>query len=46
MDGKVRDAMRLPHLHFDAKGHGPLAHMAFNDDVVAAFRRSAVGSAS
>jgi len=36
MDGDVRDAVRLPHLHFDAKGDGPLAHMAFNDDVVAA----------
>jgi 2-octaprenyl-6-methoxyphenol hydroxylase len=36
MDGGVRDAVRLPHLHFDAKGAGPLAHMAFNDDVVAA----------
>ncbi len=36
MDGEVRDAVRLPHLRFDAKGDGPLAHMAFNDDVVAA----------
>ena len=36
MDGDVRDAVRLPHLHFDARGDGPLAHMAFNDHVVAA----------
>jgi 2-octaprenyl-6-methoxyphenol hydroxylase len=36
MDGEVRDAVRLPHLHFDARRDGPLAHMAFNDDVVAA----------
>ena len=36
MDGEVRDAVRLSHLRFDAKGDGPLAHMAFNDDVVAA----------
>ena len=36
MDGGVRDAVRLPHLRFDARGDGPLAHMAFNDDVVAA----------
>jgi 2-octaprenyl-6-methoxyphenol hydroxylase len=35
MDGDVRDAVRLPHLNFDAKDQ-PLAHMAFNDDVVAA----------
>jgi 2-octaprenyl-6-methoxyphenol hydroxylase len=34
MDGEVRDAVRLPHLNFAAKG--PLAHMAFNDDVVGA----------
>jgi len=36
MDGGVRDAVRLPHLHFDASGEGPLAYMAFNDDIVAA----------
>ena len=36
MDGGVRDAVRLPHLEFDAPESGPLAHMAFNDDVVAA----------
>jgi 2-octaprenyl-6-methoxyphenol hydroxylase len=36
MDGGVRDAVRLPHLHFDAKGDAPLAHMAFTDDIVAA----------
>ena len=36
MDGGVRDAVRLPHLRFDAPETGPLAHMAFNDDVVAA----------
>ena len=36
MDGDVRDAVRLPHLHFAAKGREPLAHMAFNDDVVGA----------
>jgi 2-octaprenyl-6-methoxyphenol hydroxylase len=38
MDGGVRDAVRLPHLHFGGKG-GALAHMAFNDDVVAALSR-------
>ena len=36
MDGEVRDAVRLPHLSFDAKDQAPLAHMAFNDDVVGA----------
>ena len=36
MDGGVRDAVRLPHLHFEAREGEPLAHMAFNDDVVAA----------
>ena len=36
MDGEVRDAVRLPHLNFDAKDRAPLAHMAFNDDVVGA----------
>ena len=36
MDGGVRDAVRLPHLHFDAREGDPLAHMAFNADVVAA----------
>jgi 2-octaprenyl-6-methoxyphenol hydroxylase len=37
MDGDVRDAVRLPHLHFDPRGDGePLAHMAFNDDIVRA----------
>jgi 2-octaprenyl-6-methoxyphenol hydroxylase len=36
MDGDVRDAVRLPHLNFSAKGHAPLAYMAFNDDVVGA----------
>jgi 2-octaprenyl-6-methoxyphenol hydroxylase len=36
MDGGVRDAVRLPHLSFDAREHAPLAHMAFNDDVVGA----------
>jgi len=36
MDGDVRDAVRTPHLHFAAKGRSPLAHMAFNDDVVGA----------
>ena len=35
MDGGVQDAVRLPHLHFDAK-EAPLAHMAFNDDVTGA----------
>jgi 2-octaprenyl-6-methoxyphenol hydroxylase len=43
MDGEVRDAVRLPHLHFDAKGGGPLAHMAFNDDVVAALSSLCAG---
>ena len=36
MDGDVRDAVRLEHLGFDAKDGAPLAHMAFNDDVVGA----------
>ncbi len=36
MDGRVRDAVRLPHLHFDGREGEPLAHMAFNADVVAA----------
>ena len=36
MDGGVRDAVRLPHLKFEASAGGPLAHMAFTDDVVAA----------
>jgi len=36
MGGGVRDAIRLPHLSFDASEGRALAHMAFNDDVVAA----------
>src|SRR5271156_1321782 len=36
MDRDVRDAVRLPHLNFAAKGHAPLAHMAFSDEVVGA----------
>ena len=36
MDGRVRDAVRLPHLRFASKDRAPLAHMAFNDDVVGA----------
>jgi 2-octaprenyl-6-methoxyphenol hydroxylase len=36
MDGTAHDAIRPAHLHFEASGTGPLAHMAFNDDVVAA----------
>ncbi len=37
MDGRVRDAVRLPHLHFDARSDGePLAHMAFTEDIVRA----------
>ena len=36
MDGEVGDAVRLPHLNIAAKDDGPLAHMAFNDDVVGA----------
>ena len=35
MDGGVRDAVRLPHLQFDPPDGGPLAHIAFNDDVAA-----------
>jgi 2-octaprenyl-6-methoxyphenol hydroxylase len=35
MDGGVRDAVRLPHLHFEPRHDGePLAHMAFTDDIV------------
>jgi 2-octaprenyl-6-methoxyphenol hydroxylase len=36
MDGDVRESLRLPHLHFASKDYGPLAQMAFNDDVVGA----------
>jgi 2-octaprenyl-6-methoxyphenol hydroxylase len=36
MDGDVRDAVRLAHLSFAAKDRAPLAHMAFNDDVLGA----------
>ncbi len=37
MDGDVRDAVRLPHLHFDPKEDSePLAHMGFNDDILRA----------
>ena len=36
MDGGVRDAVRLPHLNFAGAEGEPLAHMAFNDDVVSA----------
>ena len=36
MDGEVGDAVRLPHLNFAAKDRRPLAHMAFNDDVIGA----------
>ena len=36
MDGGPRDAVRPRHLHFAAREGEPLAHMAFNDDVVAA----------
>ena len=36
MDGRTCDAVRPAHLHFEAKSGGPLAHMAFNDDVVGA----------
>ena len=36
MDGGVRDAVRLPHLNFAGAEGAALAHMAFNDDVVAA----------
>jgi 2-octaprenyl-6-methoxyphenol hydroxylase len=35
-DGQARDAVRPTHLKFEAKSSGPLAHMAFNDDVVGA----------
>ncbi len=36
MDGETGDAVRLPHLNFEAKTKAPLAHMAFNDDVIGA----------
>ena len=36
MDGRTRDAVRPTHLNFEAKTTDPLAHMAFNDDVVGA----------
>jgi 2-octaprenyl-6-methoxyphenol hydroxylase len=36
VDGRTRDAIRPTHLHFEAKSSGPLAHLAFNDDVVGA----------
>ena len=35
-DGGAREAVRPRHLHFEAREGEPLAHMAFNDDVVAA----------
>ena len=35
-DGEARDPLRPTHLNFEAKDAGPLAHMAFNDDVVGA----------
>ncbi len=35
-DGGVRDAFRVEHLQFNAKPNAPLAHMAFNRDIVAA----------
>ena len=35
-DGLARDAVRPTHLRFDAKSSSPLAHMAFNDDIVGA----------
>jgi len=43
MDGGVRDAVRLSHLRFDAKGGEALAHMAFVDDVVSALGRVCQG---
>ena len=46
MDGGVRDAVRLPHLQFDQRDGDPLAHMAFNDDVVASLSALCDGSAS
>jgi len=36
MDGQERDAVRPTHLNFEANSTGPLAHMAFNDDIVRA----------
>ena len=36
MDGRTRDALRPTHLNFEGKSSAPLAHMAFNDDVVGA----------
>ncbi|MBV9289983.1 MAG: FAD-dependent monooxygenase [Hyphomicrobiales bacterium] len=36
MDGRAQDAVRLPHLHFEARRQTALAHMVFNADVVAA----------
>jgi 2-octaprenyl-6-methoxyphenol hydroxylase len=41
-DGGLRDAARLEQLQFGAKeGEAPLAHMAFNDDVVEALAAAA-----
>jgi 2-octaprenyl-6-methoxyphenol hydroxylase len=40
-DGAVGDAVRLEHLTFEARHDEPLAHMAFNDDVVAALAGAA-----
>ncbi len=40
-DGRVRDAVRLEQLRFEAAGDEPLAHMAFNDDVCAALSEAA-----
>jgi 2-octaprenyl-6-methoxyphenol hydroxylase len=40
-DGRVRDAVRLEQLGFEAEGDEPLAHMAYGDDVSAALSEAA-----
>jgi 2-octaprenyl-6-methoxyphenol hydroxylase len=42
-DGGVRDAVRIAQLNFEAGEGEPLAHMAFNDDLIAALRRACDG---
>jgi 2-octaprenyl-6-methoxyphenol hydroxylase len=42
-DGGVRDAARIAQLHFEAGQGEPLAHMAFNDDLIAALRKTCDG---
>jgi 2-octaprenyl-6-methoxyphenol hydroxylase len=40
-DGRARDAVRIEQLRFGGADDGPLAYMAYNDDVAAALRDAA-----